>query len=65
VVKNVLKNPSIRIEAGNQEIELKGISATDAARVSSVVEKFRQRYGAADVKKYYSKLDVAVFAQLR
>jgi hypothetical protein len=26
----------------------------------SVIEKFSQRYGAKDVKKYYSKFDVAV-----
>jgi hypothetical protein len=24
-----------------------------------VIEKFREKYGARDVKKYYSKLDVA------
>jgi hypothetical protein len=30
-----------------------------------VVEKFRDKYGAGDVKKYYSKLDVAVVAPLR
>jgi hypothetical protein len=27
-----------------------------------VVEKFREKYGAIDVKKYYSKFDVAVLA---
>jgi hypothetical protein len=30
-----------------------------------VVEKFRQKYGAADVKKYYSKLDVAALVQMQ
>ncbi len=33
----------------------------DATQVKSVVEKFRDKYGAIDVKKYYSKLDVAVY----
>jgi hypothetical protein len=28
--------------------------------VRDVVEKFRQKYGAGEVSKYYSKLDVAV-----
>jgi hypothetical protein len=28
--------------------------------VKSVVERFREKYGTKDVKKYYSKLDVAV-----
>jgi hypothetical protein len=32
--------------------------------VSSIVEKFREKYGAADVKKYYSKFDVAVVVQI-
>ena len=32
---------------------------TDAKAVKSVVEKFREKYGAKDVRKYYSKFDVA------
>jgi hypothetical protein len=28
--------------------------------VKSVIEKFREKYGAGDVKKHYSKFDVAV-----
>jgi hypothetical protein len=28
------------------------------------VEKFREKYAAKDVKKYYSKFDVAVMVQL-
>jgi deazaflavin-dependent oxidoreductase (nitroreductase family) len=63
--KNVLKKPSIRIEAGGAEAELKAILITDAKQVSAVAEKFRAKYGAGDVKKYYSKLDVAVVVQIR
>ncbi len=63
--KNVLKNPSIRIDARGAEAEFNGVSITDAAQVSSVVEKFRDKYGANNVKKYYSKFDVAVLAQIR
>jgi hypothetical protein len=63
--KNVLKNPSIRIEARGAEAELKGVPVTDAKQVSSVVEKFRAKYGANEVKKYYSKFDVAVVFQVR
>jgi hypothetical protein len=29
-----------------------------------VIEKFREKYGAGDVKKYYSTFDVAVVVQL-
>jgi len=63
--KNVLKNPSIRIDARGAEVKLKTLSITDAAQVKSVVEKFRGKYGATDVKKYYSKFDVAVVAQMQ
>ena len=63
--KNVLKNPSIRIEAGGAEAEVRAVPVKDATQVKSVVEKFREKYGAKDVKKYYSKFDVAVLAHVR
>jgi deazaflavin-dependent oxidoreductase (nitroreductase family) len=62
--KNVLEKPSVRVEAGGAEAELKVVPVSDAAQVSSVADKFRTKYGAGDVKKYYSKLDVAVVAQM-
>ena len=63
--KNVLKNPSIQIEAGDAKAERKVAPVTDAKQVSSIVEKFRAKYGASDVKKYYSKFDAAVLAHLQ
>jgi|SRR5208282_5284777 deazaflavin-dependent oxidoreductase (nitroreductase family) len=63
--KNVLSHPTIRIDAGSAEAELKADPITDASQVSSVVEKFRGKYGRSDVKKYYSKLDVAVVAAMQ
>jgi deazaflavin-dependent oxidoreductase (nitroreductase family) len=63
--KNVLKNPSIQIEAGGAKAELKVVPITDPKQVSSIVEKFRAKYGPSDVKKYYSKFDVAVVADLQ
>jgi len=62
--KNVLKNPKIRIKTGGMEAEVKPVSITDAAQVAAVVEKFRKKYGAGDVKKYYSNFDVAVEAEI-
>jgi hypothetical protein len=63
--KNVLKNPKIRIDAGGAEAEFQGVPLTDATRVSRVIEKFRDKYGSNDVKKYYSNLDVAVVVPLQ
>jgi deazaflavin-dependent oxidoreductase (nitroreductase family) len=63
--KNVLNNPTIRIDARGAEAEVKVVPITDAKQMSSVVEKFRAKYGINDVKKYYSMLDVAVLAHIR
>jgi len=46
------------------EAEFRAAPVTEAKAVKSVVEKFREKYGAKDVKKYYSKFDVAVLVQL-
>jgi deazaflavin-dependent oxidoreductase (nitroreductase family) len=62
--KNVRQNPSVRIKAGSVEGAFTTTPVTDPARVKSVVEKFRGKYGPSDVKKYYSKFDVAVTAKL-
>jgi len=63
--KNMLKNPKMRIDARGADAAFNAVPVTDATRVSSVVQKFRDKYGAKDVKKYYSKFDVAVLAQMR
>jgi hypothetical protein len=63
--KNVLKNPSIRIDARGADAKFHAIPINDGTQVSSVVEKFRSKYGAGDVKKYYSKFDVAIVAEMR
>jgi len=62
--KNVLKSSLIRIDARGVEAKLRAVPVTDAKTVKSVVEKFRMKYGANDVKKYYSKFDVAVLVEL-
>lgn len=62
--KNALKNPSIRIRVGDSEAECKAFPTADPDQVSSVIDKFRAKYGAGDVKKYYSKFDVAVLGHM-
>jgi deazaflavin-dependent oxidoreductase (nitroreductase family) len=63
--KNVLKNPKIKIDARGAAEEFHVKPTNDPAKVAAIVEKFREKYGAADVKKYYSKLDVAVVVPLK
>jgi len=62
--RNVLKNPQIRIDARGVGAEFRAMPITEAKAVKSVVEKFREKYGAKDVKQYYSKFDVAVVVRL-
>ena len=61
--KNVLKNPSIGIDARGAEAEFRAVAITDAKTVQSVIDKFREKYGARDVKKYYSKFDAAILLE--
>lgn len=62
--RNVLHNPQIRIDARGVDATFRASLVTDANAVKSVIEKFREKYGAGDVKKYYSKFDVAVSVEL-
>ena len=63
--KNVVKNPAIGIGAGGAKAEFRAFLTNDSKQVSSVAEKFRAKYGPGDVKKYYSKLDVAVVINMK
>ena len=62
--KNVLQNPSIRVDARGAEAEFRAVPVSEAKAVKLLIEKFREKYGAGDVKKYYSKFDVAVVSEL-
>jgi hypothetical protein len=62
--KNVLQNLTISIDARGVGGEFRAAPVTGAKAVKSVVEKFREKYGARDVKKYYSKFDVAVVVDI-
>src|SRR5882762_6553079 len=61
--RNVLKNPSIQVDARGAEGDFRAKPITEAKQVKAVVEKFRQKYGPGDVQKYYSKFDAAVLAK--
>lgn len=58
--KNVVKNPTIELSAEGETLTGKAKPTTDSARVKEIVAKFRAKYGAGQVKKYYSKFDVAI-----
>ncbi len=62
--KNVSENPQLQVSARGENGDFRAVPLTDAKIVSSVVEKFRKKYGADDVKRYYSRFDVAVRVDL-
>src|SRR5271166_953630 len=62
--KNVLHNPRMRIAANGKGRVFRATPTTDPKAVQHVVEAFRAKYTARDVKKYYSKFDVAVRVNL-
>jgi hypothetical protein len=63
--KNLEKNRILGISAGGAEAKLKPTLVRQPTAVKAVVQKFRAKYGPADVKKYYRKFDVAVRVGLR
>ena len=60
--KNVLHNPAMEIQAGGAKRQFHIRPLTAKPEVSAVIDKFRAKY-AGDVKKYYSKFDVAAVAE--
>lgn len=62
--KNALQNPTIALATKGARRTAKATPLMDAAAVRDIVEKFRAKYGVGEVKKYYSKFDVAVAVSL-
>jgi deazaflavin-dependent oxidoreductase (nitroreductase family) len=62
--KNILQKPSMTISAEGTKMTVPPKPLTDPVKVREVVEKFRAKYGAADVQRYYSEFDVAVEVKL-
>jgi hypothetical protein len=58
--KNLLVNPTLKISVNGVETPARGKPITDNKRVDDIVKKFRSKYGEGDVKKYYTKFDIAV-----
>jgi hypothetical protein len=58
--KNLLVDRTLKISVNGAEISERGKPITDSNSVDDIVRKFRSKYGEGDVKKYYSKTNVAV-----
>ncbi|HXZ98232.1 MAG TPA: nitroreductase/quinone reductase family protein [Candidatus Acidoferrum sp.] len=58
--KNVLAQPTMQVSTGEQKLTVTAHPISDSRKVAEVVQKLRLKYGAGEVKTYYSKLDAAL-----
>jgi|SRR5579871_5784703 len=62
--RNVLQTPALTITVKGATLGVKAKPILEPKRVSDIITQFRKKYGAGDVKKYYSKFDVALEIEL-
>jgi hypothetical protein len=58
--KNMLAGSMLNISVNGIKVPATGKPITDSNGIDEVVRKFKSTYGEGDVKKYYTKFDVAV-----
>jgi hypothetical protein len=61
--KNLLVDSTLKISidgGGEETPAARGKPITDRNSVDDIIRKFKSKYGEGDVKKYYTKFDVAV-----
>jgi len=58
--KNMLAGSNLNISVNGAKVPARGKPITDGNAVNDIITKFKSRYGEVDVKKYYTKFDVAV-----
>lgn len=63
--RNVQADPAIVLASGARRRRVTGVPVTGRAAVRPVAERFREKYGRADVAQYYSRLDGAVRVTLK
>jgi len=62
--RNVLVHPEVTLTLDGESLRMSARPITEPALVTATVERFRARYGAGEIARYYSKLDVAVEIEL-
>jgi hypothetical protein len=56
--KNLLVDPTLKISVDGVRLPARGTPIKDSNRIDDILRKFKSKYG--EVKRYYTKLDVAV-----
>lgn len=63
--KNIVLDPQVKISSNGQSFNGKIRTITEKNQVEEVIELFRGKYGASDVKRYYPKPNVAASLVLK
>jgi deazaflavin-dependent oxidoreductase (nitroreductase family) len=58
--RNLMKDRAIGIQVGEFRRDLRARLVKDTPVVSTVIQKFREKYTADEIKRWYTRLDVAV-----
>jgi hypothetical protein len=63
--KNLLANPEVALSTKGKKITANAKPIQGDAKVAEVVDRFRRKHGADEIKRYYVKLETAVAVPLR
>jgi deazaflavin-dependent oxidoreductase (nitroreductase family) len=63
--RNLAKNRSITIQVGSEKRDLRARLLKNSESVHEVVSRFREKYTAKEIKRWYTGLDVAVRVPIR
>ena len=58
--RNILKTAEMTLTVDGETLTVEPRPITEAGPVERTVERFRAKYGAGEISRWYSKLDVAV-----
>lgn len=62
--RNILVHPEITLTVDGESLRVSARLITEPGLVAATVERLRDRYGASEIARYYSKLDVAIEIEL-
>ncbi len=62
--QDLLANPDVTISVKGKRMAAKAKPIREGAKVAEVVDRFRQKHGPDEIKKYYVKLETAVTVAL-
>ena len=58
--KNILVDPNMTLTVGGRSIKVRAKPINEKDRVKETIEMFKAKYGADEIKKWYTKMDVSV-----